>query len=158
MALPTFTSLILSQATPTDPAYLGGVAFTKLMIRYESLMITSAAWVIIQALYRVVGAVANHPLLVRLKPMLAVVLSIGMAFLPSFRLGAWDETLLYGITLGSLTGLGQKIIKQTLLGKDYRIHPVIKDPELRQKIDEYLAVHKPEKEPGLRTKLANLLT
>lgn len=136
-----------------------GVTFTNLMMRYESLLITSATWVIIQAVHKGLNRWGNSPVFVRAKPALAVAISVGLAFLPSFRLGMWDETLLYGITLGSLTGLGQKLIKQTLMGRDHRIKPFIKDPELREKIDEYLKNNEESQKPvGIKQKLAKFLS
>ena len=129
----------LAQAESNPAVQEGGITFTKLFLRYESLLITAASWVIIQIIQKSMPSVADHPAVVRMKPVAAVVISIGMAFLPSFRLGSWDETLLYGIVLGSMTGFGQKILKQTLLGQDHRIQPVIEDPELRKKIAEHLA-------------------
>jgi hypothetical protein len=156
------SSLVCTQ-TNVAPVVEGSVAFTKLMLRYESVMITSASWVVIQAIQKGVPVVSNHAAFVRIKPIAAVILSIGMAFMPSFRLGAWDETLLYGVALGSITGLGQKILKQTLLGQDPRIHPVIDDPELRKQIDAHLAA-KSMGDSGvvgrkrLREKLKHLVT
>ena len=136
MSILALLQALLAQAEPA--VHEGGVAFTKLFLRYESLMITSASWVIIQVIQKSLGSWADKALFVRLKPGAPVALSIAMAFMPTFRLGSWDETLLYGIVLGSLTGFGMKILKQTLLGQDHRIQPVIDDPELRQKIDEHL--------------------
>jgi hypothetical protein len=136
-----------------------GVSFTRLMLRHESLMITSATWVIIQSAQKGLSRWADLPVFVRLKPAIAVGLSVAMAYLPSFRLGTWDETLLYGITLGSLAGLGQKLLKQTLMGKDHRIRPVISDPSLREKIDGYLEAKKAEEPPKtLCKKIAHFIT
>jgi len=154
---------VLAQ-TESDPAIQeGGIAFTKLFLRYESLMITSATWVIVQVFQKSMSKVADNPWVVRLKPAIVLALSVAMAFMPSFRLGSWDETLLYGITLGSLTGLGQKILKQTLMGQDYRINKVITDPALRKKIDEQLKTKGAVDGDGhsrkkLREKIKHLIT
>jgi hypothetical protein len=141
----------------------GSVAFSKLLLRYESLLITSASWVIIQTLKKCLTAMASSPVFARLEPFLPIAVSVGAAFLPSFRLGTWDETLLYGVILGSMTGLGQKVLKQSLLGQDYRIRPVIEDPELRKKIDEHLQARGLTDGDGrsrkrLREKIRHLIT
>jgi len=99
----------------------GGASFTKLFIRYESLLITTASWVIIQALKKSRLNWDKFPTFVRLEPFWPIVISVGMAFLPICRLGTWDETLLYGIVLGALTGFGTKVLKQTFLGQDARL-------------------------------------
>lgn len=109
--------LFLSRA----PLHEGGATLAELFLRYESLMITAASWVIIQVAQKSATSIGNHPLFVRLKPAMPVFISVGMAYLPKFRLGTWDETLLYGIVLGSFTGFGQKLLKQTLLGQDARL-------------------------------------
>lgn len=107
----------------------GSVTFTQLFLRYESLMISSASWVLIQAFKKSMVKASSNPVFARLEPFLPIFVSVGLAFLPFCRLGRWDETLLYGIILGSMTGLGQKILKQSVLGMDTRIENGDKEPE-----------------------------
>lgn len=115
----------------------GTVDFTSMMMRIESLYITTAAYVLIQGMSQF--KMANNAITYRLKPFAPALLTTGMAFLPSFRLGAWDETLLYGLSLGAFIGWGHKLLKQTVFGRDHRIKGRIDDPELQKLIDEYFA-------------------
>ena len=115
----------------------GTVEFTDMLMRYDTLMITGAAWSIIQAMQKGLP-VADHPLMQRLKPGASILLCTAFAFLPMWRVGTWDETLLYGIVIGGSLGQGHKILSQTIFGKDRRINPYVEDPELRKLIDEYV--------------------
>lgn len=124
------TTLLQSTLAANLALHEGGVKFTGLFLRYESLMITTASWVIVQVLQKCLTTVGNSPVFIRLKPLMPVLISMGMAFLPSYELGTWDETLLYGIVLGSLTGFGQKLLKQTVLGLDSRLQPEEEKPEV----------------------------
>lgn len=137
LALAVISQLDIGQAAS---ALSGTVKFTNILVRYESLMITGATWVVIQTFWKAVPNIANHPILARLKPLMSVILCTGAAFLPSFRLEGqqWDETLLYGIVLGSGTSYAHKILAQVGFGKDHRINPFIDDPALRTVIDDYL--------------------
>lgn len=142
-----------------DPSSLpvGGVKFTVLFMRYESLLITSASWVLIQLVQKGLTAAGDSKVFIRLKPLMPVFISVAMAFLPTFRIGAWDETLLYGIVLGSLTGFGQKLLKQTILGMDSRLQPEEEKDEapalLASPVEE-----KQERHKLLREKIKHLIT
>ncbi len=119
----------------------GAVQFNDMLWRYETLMITGAAWTLIQAMQKGMPKMADHHIAQRLKPGASIFLCSLMAFLPSWRIedAAWDETLLYGIVIGGTLGQGHKILSQTIFGKDRRIKPYVEDPELRALIDEYVA-------------------
>ena len=120
----------------------GTIQFTEVLLRYESLMITSAAWVIIQAGSKGWPAFSKSSIGARLKPGASIVICTAMAFLPSFRLEGqeWDEALLLGIVLGSGLSHAHKILKQTGFGDDADISPRVNDPELQKVIDEYHAM------------------
>ncbi len=141
VAIVLLSALLAPITDMAGSALEGSVKFTSILVRYESLMITGATWVLIQTFWKTVPNIANHPILARLKPMMSVILCTGAAFLPSFRLEGqrWDEMLLYGIVLGSSTSYAHKILSQVGFGKDRRINPFVDDPELQAAIDEYLA-------------------
>jgi hypothetical protein len=136
--------VVLSQAAEAVEPVMqtaGAVKFTDMLMRYETLMVTGAAWTVIQVMQKSLPDLSDHPYLQRLKPLAPIALCVGMSFMPTFRLpGAqWDELILYGIVIGGTLSNGHKILGQTVLGKDRRINPYVQDPELRKIIDEYVA-------------------
>jgi hypothetical protein len=150
----------LLNQTPAASIHEGGVKFTELFLRYESLMITAASWVIIQVIQKSVTPVGSHRLFIRFKPIMPVVISVVMAYLPSFKLGSWDETLIYGIILGSLTGFGQKLLKQTLLGQDARLQSEkeeVTKPDAPALLADPVEVKKQTRQ-RLRAKIKHLIT
>lgn len=141
--IPAATALaivLLAQLNVGDMASAvtaGTVDFTGMIMRLESLYITTAAYVIIQGMSQIEAM--KNAFAYRLKPFAPALLTTGMAFLPSFRLGAWDETLLYGLSLGAFIGWGHKLLKQSVFGRDRRIKSRVDDPALQKLIDEYHA-------------------
>lgn len=134
-------SSLLAQAADSTTTHViaGTVEFTDMLVRYDTLMITGAAWAIIQAVQKGFPKLADHAIAQRLKPGASIVLCTALAYLPQWQVGSWDETLLYGIVIGGSLGQGHKILSQTVFGKDRRIKPYVEDPELRKIIDEYVA-------------------
>ena len=121
-------------------AVAGTVEFTTMLARYDTLMITGAAWTIIQAIQKgLPEKFIDHSIAQRLKPGASIVLCVAFSYLPFWRIGSWDETLLYGIVIGGSLGQGHKILSQSIFGKDRRIKPYVEDPDLRKIIDEYVA-------------------
>lgn len=139
-AAAVFAVVFLAQLDTASAVAAGTVDFTGMMMRLESLYITTAAYVLIQGASQFKAT--KKALWYRLKPFLPALLTTGMAFLPSFRLGAWDETLLYGLSLGAFIGWGHKLLKQSVFGRDHRIKGRIEDPELQALIDEYFEAKK----------------
>lgn len=139
IAVFTFAVVFLAQVPGvevTKAVTAGAVDFSGMMFRLESLYITTAAFVLIQGASKVKW-LKEHPAWAQFLPLAPAVLTVSGAFLPSFRLGAWDETLMYGLSLGAFIGWGHKLLKQTIFRNDSRIKG-IDDPELQKLIDEYL--------------------
>ena len=139
----------------------GTVAFMSMMFRLESLYISTAAYVVIQGMSKV--ELSKHPIATRLKPFAPAALTTVMAFFPSFRLGAWDETLLYGLSIGAFIGWGYKLVAQSVFGQDHRIKGRIDDPGLQSLIDDYFEAKQrntmsEKTKVTLRAKLEDLLT
>lgn len=161
-AAAAFAVVFLAQTGVESPGVTeGAIAFTAMMFRLESLYISTAAYVVIQAMSKV--DLAKHAIASRLKPFAPAVLTTAMAFFPSFRLGAWDETLLYGLSIGAFIGWGYKLVAQSIFGQDHRIKGRIDDPELQELIDEYFKAKQrntmsEKTKVSLRARLEDLLT
>lgn len=158
-----FAVVFLAQLSVGDAASAvtaGTVDFTGMMLRLESLYITTAAYVLIQGMSQF-ETVMKNAIVHRFKPFAPAAFTTAMAFFPSFRLGAWDETLLYGLSLGAFIGWGHKLLKRTVFGRDQT--KKIDDPELQVLIDEYFAAKQrntmsEKTKVSLRDHLEKLLT
>jgi hypothetical protein len=96
---------------------------TDLLLTTENLLIMIAAWFAIVIARKASPGVFRRPILVRLLPVLPTAITVGLIWVPGLRPDMpWGATLVLGIVLGWGAGQIHKVLAQTVLGRDDRIH------------------------------------
>ena len=88
-----------------------------------NLMIVSSVWILLNRFRKAFPEVSKHSFYARLQPLLPILLASGAVWIP----GAIDAPMavasrvFLGITLGFGAAYANKLLRQTVLGKDSRI-------------------------------------
>lgn len=97
---------------------------TDLLLTPENLMIMVAAWFLVVIVRRAAPDFFTRPFMVRMLPVLPTFLTLGLIWIPGLR--PTDMTVGATFVLGLILGWGasnvHKVLSQTVLGKDLRIH------------------------------------
>jgi hypothetical protein len=111
----------------------GTAQFVDYLFTVPNMSIVTSVWVFLGLLHAAFPSLKMHPIYARFLPFLPILLASAAVWIPGAVVlpGATPEAMpddptiatriFLGICLGALAGQGNKIFKQTVMGRDERI-------------------------------------
>ena len=102
----------------------GTAQFFDFLFTIPNMSIVTSVWIFVGLLQAIFPTLKENPTYARFLPFLPILLASAAVWIPgavTMPEATIASKIFLGICLGSLSGQGNKIFKQTVLGKDSRI-------------------------------------